>query len=67
VTDLPLLSVKEVATKLGVTVRTVQRLLVHPERRRRLDGVKVGRAVRISREALDLYLRRQRIRAARDI
>lgn len=48
----PLLTVAEVATYLQVSIRTVRRLIASGE----LEVVRIGRAVRVSEEALNTLL-----------
>ena len=48
----PLLTVAEVATYLHVSTRTVRRLIASKE----LQAIHIGRAVRISEEALNALL-----------
>jgi len=52
-----MLSMKDVAERLGVSQRTVTRMLERGE----LPSVKVGRSVRIRPEALQAYLARQTV------
>lgn len=52
-----LLTVEEVATKLGTKVRFVRRLIAE----RRISYIKVGRYVRISRRDLDAFLHTGRV------
>lgn len=56
-----LVSVREVADQLGVHPETVRRL-IHDGR---LDAVRVGRVLRVHREAVDQFLARQRIKPTR--
>lgn len=56
-----LVSVRDVADQLGVHPETVRRL-IHDGR---LDAVRVGRVLRIHREAVNRFLARQRIRPSR--
>ena len=57
-----LYSVREVAGRLGVHPETIRRL-IHDGR---LDAVRVGRVLRVHREAVDGFLARQRIKPTRD-
>ena len=52
-----LVSVREVADQLGVHPETVRRL-IHEGR---LDAVRVGRVLRVHREALDRFLDRKSV------
>ena len=56
-----LVSVREVADQLGVHPETVRRL-IHDGR---LDAVRVGRVLRVHREAVDSFLTRQRVKPTR--
>jgi excisionase family DNA binding protein len=56
-----LVSVREVAAQLGVHPETVRRL-IHDGR---LDAVRVGRVLRVHREAVDGFLARQRVKPTR--
>jgi excisionase family DNA binding protein len=56
-----LVSVREVADQLGVHPETVRRL-IHDGR---LDAVRVGRVLRVHREAVDHFLARQRVKPTR--
>jgi excisionase family DNA binding protein len=56
-----LVSVREVADQLGVHPETIRRL-IHDGR---LDAVRVGRVLRVHREAVDSFLARQRIKPSR--
>ena len=56
-----LVSVRDVAAQLGVHPETVRRL-IHAGR---LDAVRVGRVLRVHRQALDGFLARQRIKPER--
>ena len=56
-----LVSVREVADQLGVHPETVRRL-IHDGR---LDAVRVGRVLRVHREAVDRFLARQRVKPTR--
>lgn len=49
-----MLSVQEVASCLGVSTMTVYRLI----EQRKITCVRVGRSIRVSREAFDEFLRR---------
>jgi len=57
-----LYSVREVAGRLGVHPETIRRL-IHDGR---LDAVRVGRVLRVHKDAVDGFLARQRIKPARD-
>lgn len=57
-----LYSVREVAGQLGVHPETIRRL-IHGGR---LDAVRVGRVLRVHKEAVDTFLARQRIKPSRD-
>ena len=57
-----LYSVREVAGQLGVHPETIRRL-IHDGR---LDAVRVGRVLRVHKNAVDGFLARQRIKPARD-
>jgi excisionase family DNA binding protein len=57
-----LYSVREVAGRLGVHPETIRRL-IHDGR---LDAVRVGRVLRVHRQALDRFLARQRIKPSRE-
>jgi excisionase family DNA binding protein len=59
--DPGLASVREVADQLGVHPETVRRL-IHDGR---LDAVRVGRVLRVHREAVDSFLARQRVKPTR--
>jgi excisionase family DNA binding protein len=59
--DPGLVSVREVAEQLGVHPETIRRL-IHDGR---LDAVRVGRVLRVHREALDSFLARQRVKPTR--
>ena len=59
--DPSLVSVREVADQLGVHPETIRRL-IHDGR---LDAVRVGRVLRVHREALDGFLARQRVKPTR--
>jgi excisionase family DNA binding protein len=59
--DAGLASVREVADQLGVHPETVRRL-IHDGR---LDAVRVGRVLRVHREAVDSFLARQRVKPTR--
>ena len=56
-----LVSVREVASELGVHPETVRRL-IHDGR---LDAVRVGRVLRVHRAAVDGFLARQRVKPTR--
>jgi excisionase family DNA binding protein len=56
-----LVSVREVASELGVHPETVRRL-IHDGR---LDAVRVGRVLRVHRAAVDGFLARQRVKPSR--
>ena len=56
---LPLYSVREVADQLGVHPETIRRL-IHEGR---LEAVRVGRLLRVPKDALDTLLDAQRIRS----
>jgi len=56
-----LVSVREVAEQLGVHPETIRRL-IHDGR---LDAVRVGRVLRVHREAVDRFLARQRVKPTR--
>jgi excisionase family DNA binding protein len=56
-----LVSVREVAVQLGVHPETIRRL-IHDGR---LDAVRVGRVLRVHREAVDRFLARQRVKPSR--
>lgn len=56
-----LVSVREVADQLGVHPETVRRL-IHDGR---LDAVRVGRVLRVHRDAVDRFLARQRVKPTR--
>ena len=56
-----LVSVREVAAQLGVHPETIRRL-IHDGR---LDAVRVGRVLRVHREAVDRFLARQRVKPTR--
>jgi excisionase family DNA binding protein len=53
--------VREVADQLGVHPETIRRL-IHDGR---LDAVRVGRVLRVHREAVDSFLARQRVKPTR--
>jgi excisionase family DNA binding protein len=57
-----LYSVREVAGQLGVHPETIRRL-IHGGR---LDAVRIGRVLRVHKEAVDGFLARQRIKPSRD-
>jgi excisionase family DNA binding protein len=57
-----LYTVREVAGQLGVHPETIRRL-IHDGR---LDAVRVGRVLRVHKEAVDGFLARQRIKPTRD-
>jgi excisionase family DNA binding protein len=52
--EVTMLSLEEVAYRLGVSVQTVRRLIENGE----LKGVRVGRQWRVRQEDLDDYVRR---------
>ena len=56
-----LVSVREVADQLGVHPETIRRL-IHDGR---LDAVRVGRVLRVHRQAVDGFLARQRVKPTR--
>jgi excisionase family DNA binding protein len=56
-----LYSVREVAGQLGVHPETIRRL-IHDGR---LDAVRVGRVLRVHKQAVDTFLARQRIKPTR--
>ncbi len=56
-----LYSVREVAGQLGVHPETIRRL-IHDGR---LDAVRIGRVLRVHREAVDGFLSRQRVKPIR--
>ena len=56
-----LVSVRDVANQLGVHPETIRRL-IHDGR---LDAVRVGRVLRVHREAVDRFLARQRVKPTR--
>jgi excisionase family DNA binding protein len=56
-----LVSVREVADQLGVHPETIRRL-IHDGR---LDAVRIGRVLRVHRDALDRFLARQRVKPSR--
>ena len=56
-----LVSVREVADQLGVHPETIRRL-IHDGR---LDAVRVGRVLRVHRQAVDSFLARQRVKPTR--
>ena len=56
-----LVSVREVADQLGVHPETIRRL-IHDGR---LDAVRVGRVLRVHRDAVDRFLARQRVKPSR--
>jgi excisionase family DNA binding protein len=56
-----LVSVRDVAGQLGVHPETIRRL-IHDGR---LDAVRVGRVLRVHREAVDRFLSRQRVKPSR--
>jgi excisionase family DNA binding protein len=56
-----LISVREVAEQLGVHPETIRRL-IHDGR---LDAVRVGRVLRVHRQAVDGFLARQRVKPTR--
>lgn len=57
-----LYSVREVAGQLGVHPETIRRL-IHGGR---MDAVRIGRVLRVHKEAVDTFLARQRIKPTRD-
>jgi excisionase family DNA binding protein len=57
-----LYSVREVASRLGVHPETIRRL-IHDGR---LDAVRVGRVLRVHKDAVDGFLARQRIKPTRN-
>jgi excisionase family DNA binding protein len=59
--DPALISVREVADRLGVHPETIRRL-IHDGR---LDAVRVGRVLRVHRDAVDRFLARQRVKPSR--
>jgi excisionase family DNA binding protein len=59
--DNNLVSVRDVADQLGVHPETIRRL-IHDGR---LDAVRVGRVLRVHREAVDNFLARQRVKPSR--
>jgi excisionase family DNA binding protein len=56
-----LYTVREVAGQLGVHPETIRRL-IHDGR---LDAVRVGRVLRVHKQAVDAFLVRQRIKPSR--
>ena len=56
-----LVSVREVADQFGVHPETIRRL-IHDGR---LDAVRVGRVLRVHREAVDRFLALQRVKPSR--
>jgi excisionase family DNA binding protein len=56
-----LYSVREAAHRLGVHPETIRRLI----REGRLDAIRVGRVLRVHREALDAFIARQRVKPTR--
>ena len=56
-----LVSVRDVADQLGVHPETIRRL-IHDGR---LDAVRVGRVLRVHRDAVDTFLARQRVKPSR--
>jgi len=56
-----LVSVRDVADQLGVHPETIRRL-IHDGR---LDAVRVGRVLRVHRDAVDSFLARQRVKPTR--
>jgi excisionase family DNA binding protein len=56
-----LVSVRDVADQLGVHPETIRRL-IHDGR---LDAVRVGRVLRVHREAVNQFLARQRVKPTR--
>ena len=57
-----LYTVREVALQLGVHPETIRRL-IHGGR---LDAVRVGRVLRVHKDAVDTFLARQRIKPTRN-
>ena len=57
-----LYSVREVAGQLGVHPETIRRL-IHDGR---LDAVRIGRVLRVHKDAVDSFLARQRIKPTRN-
>jgi excisionase family DNA binding protein len=57
-----LYSVREVASQLGVHPETIRRL-IHDGR---LDAVRIGRVLRVHKQAVDSFLVRQRIKPTRN-
>jgi excisionase family DNA binding protein len=57
-----LYTVREVAGQLGVHPETIRRL-IHDGR---LDAVRVGRVLRVHKQAVEGFLARQRIKPSRD-
>jgi len=51
--DDPLLTIREIAKFLNVSIRTVQRMV----KRGDLDAIRVGGQIRVRRSALDMLLR----------
>ena len=56
-----LVSVRDVADQLGVHPETIRRL-IHDGR---LDAVRVGRVLRVHRDAVESFLARQRVKPSR--
>lgn len=56
-----LLTVEDVATRLGTKVRFVRRLIAE----RRISYIKVGRYVRISRKDLEAFVQTGRVEMSR--
>jgi len=56
-----LVSVRDVADQLGVHPETIRRL-IHDGR---LDAVRVGRVLRVHRDAVERFLARQRVKPTR--
>lgn len=56
-----LVSVREVARRLGVHPETIRRL-IHDGR---LDAVRIGRVLRVEASALESFLERQRVKPQR--
>jgi excisionase family DNA binding protein len=56
-----LVSVRDVADQLGVHPETIRRL-IHDGR---LDAVRVGRVLRVHRDAVERFLARQRVKPRR--
>jgi excisionase family DNA binding protein len=56
-----LVSVRDVADQLGVHPETIRRLIHNG----RLDGVRVGRVLRVQRDAVDRFVAHQRVKPTR--